>query len=146
MHAKSLQPCRTLCNSMDCSPLGSSVPGILQARILQSVAVPSFKIHLKESESESPSVLSDSVQTHGLYSPCSSPGQNIGVGSLSFLQGIFPTWGSNPGLPKLEVDSSPAEPWRKPSNTGADILSLLQQIFLTQEFNQGLLHHRWILY
>ena len=98
MHAKSLQPCRTLCNSMDCSPLGSSVPGILQARILQSVAVPSFKIHLKESESESPSVLSDSVQTHGLYSPCSSPGQNIGVGSLSFLQGIFPTWGSNPGL------------------------------------------------
>ena len=29
-----------------------------------------------------------------------SPGQNTGMGSLSFLQGIFPTWGSNPGLPK----------------------------------------------
>ena len=28
-----------------------------------------------------------------------SPGQNIGVGSLSLLQGIFPTQGSNPGLP-----------------------------------------------
>ena len=27
-----------------------------------------------------------------------SPGQNTGVGSLSLLQGIFPTWGSNPGL------------------------------------------------
>ena len=27
-----------------------------------------------------------------------SPGQNIGVGSLSFLQGIFPTQGLNPGL------------------------------------------------
>ena len=35
---------------------------------------------------------------HGLYSPCSSPGQNTGVGSLSLLQGIFPTQRSNPGL------------------------------------------------
>ena len=32
-------------------------------------------------------------------SPWSSPGQNPGVGSLSLLQGIFPTQGSNPGLP-----------------------------------------------
>ena len=35
---------------------------------------------------------------HGLYSPWHSPGQNTGVGSLSLLQGIFPTQGSNPGL------------------------------------------------
>ena len=28
-----------------------------------------------------------------------SPGENTGVGSLSLLQGIFPTQGSNPGLP-----------------------------------------------
>ena len=34
-----------------------------------------------------------------LYSPWNSPGQNTGVGSLSLLQGIFPTQGSNPGLP-----------------------------------------------
>ena len=33
-----------------------------------------------------------------LDSPWSSPGQNTGVGSLSLLQGIFPTQGSNPGL------------------------------------------------
>ena len=32
------------------------------------------------------------------YSPWDSPGQNTGVGSLSLLQGIFPTQGSNPGL------------------------------------------------
>ena len=32
-------------------------------------------------------------------SPWNSPGQNTGVGSLSLLQGIFPTQGSNPGLP-----------------------------------------------
>ena len=31
--------------------------------------------------------------------PWNSPGQNIGVGSLSLLQGIFPTLGSNPGFP-----------------------------------------------
>ena len=39
------------------------------------------------------------VWPHGLYSLCNSPGQNTGVGSLSLLQGIFPTQGSNPGLP-----------------------------------------------
>ena len=50
-------------------------------------------------ESESHSVVSDSLQPHGLYSPWNSPGQNTGVGSLFLLQGIFPTQGSNPGLP-----------------------------------------------
>ena len=51
-----------------------------------------------ESESESHSVMSNSLGPHGLYSSWNSPGQNIGVGSLSLLQGIFPTQGSNPGL------------------------------------------------
>ena len=32
-------------------------------------------------------------------SPWNSPGQNTGVGSLSLVQGMFPTLGSNPGLP-----------------------------------------------
>ena len=32
-------------------------------------------------------------------SPWNSPGQNTGAGSLSLLQGIFPTQGLNPGLP-----------------------------------------------
>ena len=35
LHANSLQSCPTLCNLMECSPPGSSVPGILQARILE---------------------------------------------------------------------------------------------------------------
>ena len=38
--AKSLQLCLTLCNHMDYSPLGSSVHGILQTRILEWVATP----------------------------------------------------------------------------------------------------------
>ena len=41
LHTKSLQSCTTLCNSINCSPPGSSVHGILQARILEWVAVPS---------------------------------------------------------------------------------------------------------
>ena len=51
-------------------------------------------------ESESGSVVSHSLQPHGLYSPFpwNSPGQNTGVAGLSLLQGIFPTQGSNPGL------------------------------------------------
>ena len=63
----------------------------------------------KLSESESHSVESDSLWPHGLHSPWNSPGQNTGVGSLSFSRGssqprdpnpgIFPTQGSNPGLP-----------------------------------------------
>ena len=37
--AKSLQSCPTLCNPIDSSPPGSSVPGILQARTLEWVAI-----------------------------------------------------------------------------------------------------------
>ena len=37
--AKSLQSCLTLCNPIDCSPPGSPVPGILQARTLEWVAI-----------------------------------------------------------------------------------------------------------
>ena len=48
---------------------------------------------------ESHSVVSNSLQPHGLYSPWNCPGQNTGVGSLSLLQGIFPTQGLNSGLP-----------------------------------------------
>ena len=35
MHVKLHQSCLTLCDAMDCSPPGSSVHGVLQARILQ---------------------------------------------------------------------------------------------------------------
>ena len=67
-----------------------------------------FNTH-PDSESESHSIVSDSLQPHGLYSPWNSPGQNTGVGSL--LQGS-----SNPGIeprsPTLQLDSLPAEPQR----------------------------------
>ena len=50
------------------------------------------------SESESFLVMFNSLQPHGLYSCKNSPGHNTGVGSLSLLQGIFPTQGLNPDL------------------------------------------------
>ena len=66
--------------------------------------------------SESPSILSNSLRPHGLYSPWNSPGQNTEVGNFSLLQGIF----LNPGIklrsPALQADSLPAEPQGKPHN------------------------------
>ena len=47
VHAQSLQLCLTLCDPMDCLP-GSSVHGILQARILEWVAMPSSWIFLTQ--------------------------------------------------------------------------------------------------
>ena len=103
---------------------GSSVHGVSQARILEWVAIAfsATSVGLQEKQGnsrktsasltvlkpltvwitrnyESHSVVSDSLQPHGLYSPWNSPSQNTGVGSLSLFLGIFPTQGSNPGLP-----------------------------------------------
>ena len=75
-----------------------------------------------------------------------SPGKNTGVGCHALLQGIFPTQGSNPRSPALQVDSLLSEPPGKPKNTGVGSVSLPQGNFPTQESNQGLLHCRWILY
>ena len=78
-----------------------------------------------------------------------SPGNNTGVGCCVLLQGIFPTQGSNPGLPHcrwilyhLSHQGSPLG--FQYSYTGVSSLSFLQGNFPTQESNQGLLHCRWI--
>ena len=71
-------------------------------------------------ESVSPSVVSDSLQSHKLQPswllcPWSSPGKNTSVGCHSLLQGIFPDPGIKPRSPALQADSLPAElpgkPW-----------------------------------
>ena len=71
-----------------------------------------------EIESNSHSVVSESLLPHGLYSPWNPSGQNTGVGSPSLLQGIFSTQGSNPGIkprsPVFQADSLPADPQGKP--------------------------------
>ena len=68
------------------------------------------------------------------------------MGHLSFLQGIFPNPGIEPGSPALQADSLPAEPPGKPKNTRVGSLSLLQGIILTQELKPGVPHCRRILY
>ena len=90
-----------------------------------------FHYVLEESESESHSVVSNSLRAHGLYSPLGSPGQNAGVGSLSLLQGIFPTQGLNPGL--LHCGQILYQLSHKGSPR-------------TLESNRGLLHCSWVLY
>ena len=71
-----------------------------QSSFVQSLPLQDSRTSTEEKrESESRSVRSDSLRPHGLYSSWNSLGQNTGVGSLSLLQGIFPTQGWNPGLP-----------------------------------------------
>ena len=74
---------------------------LISSKIPHLVVTRNFLWHGQKIESEvkNHSVMSNSLQPCGLYSPWNSPGQNTGVGSCSLLQGIFPTQGSNPGLP-----------------------------------------------
>ena len=98
-------------------------------------------------ETESRLVVSNPLESHGLYSLWNSPGQNTGMGrvDLPSSPGDLPNPGIKPRSPTLQAESLPAEPQRKPRNPGAGSLSLLQQIFLTHYLNQGLLHCRQIL-
>ena len=66
---------------------------------------------------------------HGLYSPWNSPGQDTAVGSLSLLQGIFPTQGSNASLPCCRQILDSWATRKAQSGVGS----------LSQETNQGLL-------
>ena len=88
--AKSLQSCPTLCNPIDGSPLGSIVPGILQAKVLEWVAI-SFSKAWKWKVKWSCSVVSNSSQPHGLQPtrllhPWDFPGKSTGVGCHCLLR------------------------------------------------------------
>ena len=88
-----------------CPPVSSSSPYTPGAAPLFSLFLPQVVPHMPFALLQTllpPLYLvsnTDSLWPHGLYSPWDSPGQNTGVGSRSLLQGIFPTQGSNPGLP-----------------------------------------------
>ena len=92
--AKLLQSCPTLCDPVDGSPPGSCVHGILQARTLEWVAI-AFSNALKWKVKVKSSVVSDSLQPHGLHptrllSPWDSPGKSTGEGCHCLLQ--MTTW------------------------------------------------------
>ena len=87
--AKSLQSCLTLCDPIDGSPPGSAVPGILQPRTLEWVAI-SFSNAWKWKVKVSCSVMSNSSQPHGLQPtrllrPWGFPGKSTGVGCHCLL-------------------------------------------------------------
>ena len=101
MHARWLQLCLTLCAPMDCNLPGSSIHGILQARILDRVAISSSS---KSSQAWD--------QTHVSYVSCigkkvphhqhhlrSFPGTSDGKESACNArdQGLIPGWGRSPG-------------------------------------------------
>ena len=79
--------------------------------------------------------------------------QSMEFSGLEYWSGSpFPSPGDlpnpriKPSSLTLQADSLPAEPQGKPKITGVGSLSLYQQIFPTQELNQGLLHCRQVLY
>ena len=92
---KSLQLCPTLCDPIDGSPPGYPVPGILQARTLEWVAI-SFSNAWKWKWSRS--VVSDPQRPHGLQPsrllhPWDFPGKSTGVGCHCLLRILsIPTW------------------------------------------------------
>ena len=159
---------------MDCSQPGSSVHGILQARILEWVDIPFFR---------GSSWPRDRTQTFCdgrwiLYHQATWEALIIKsmkkkwkslsrvqlfetLGTIQFMEfsrqeywsgwpfpspGDLPNPGIEPRSAALQVDFLLFEPLGKPKNIGVGSLSLLQGIFLTQESDWGLLHHRQILY
>ena len=87
--AKSLQSCSTLCYPVDGSPPGSPVPGIIQARTLEWVAI-SFSNALKWKVKVKSSVVSNSSWPYcphptRLLCPWDFPGKSTGVGCHCLL-------------------------------------------------------------
>ena len=83
--AKSLQSCPTLCDPRDGSPPGSPVPGTLQARILEWVAISfsnAWKVKSENEVAQSCLTLSDpqGLQPTRLLHPWDFPGKSTGVG------------------------------------------------------------------
>ena len=117
-----LQLYLTLCDPMNYGPPGSSVHGILQARILEWVAMPSSRGSSWHGNWTCVSHVSCTrrqvLYHYTLLSCCcvrlcnlmdcsppgssvygDSPGKDTGLGCHALLQGIFPTQGLNPALP-----------------------------------------------
>ena len=110
---KSLQLCPTLCDPIDGSPPSSPIPGILQARTLEWVAI-SFSNAWKLKWKWSCSNVSDPQRPHGLQPsrllhPWDFPGKSTGVGCHCLLWAtVLPTskWAKGP--------RSPAYQWQIP--------------------------------
>ena len=94
------QSCLTLCDHMNCSPPGSLSMGILQARILEWVAMSSSRRSSQPGKVQryEGSNLGLPHCRWILYCLSHQGSPRMGVGSLSLLQGVFLTRESNRGL------------------------------------------------
>ena len=104
------QSCPTLCIPMYCSLPDSSVPGILQARILEWIAMPSSRdLPNPGSEPRYPALWADSL-------PSESPGKTPRI--LEWIAYLFSRGSPHPGIElgssTLQADSLPAELSGKP--------------------------------
>ena len=123
------QSCPTL--PMDCSPPGSSVCGIFQARVLEwgAIAFSDWEVRWLD-QSHRPccvvlgrSVMSDSSQPHGLspsrlLCPWGFSRQEDWSGLPCPPPGDLPDPRIKPRSPELQADSLPSEPPGKPKNIG----------------------------
>ena len=157
--AKLLQSCPTLCKPIDSSPPGSPVPGILQARTLEWVAI-SFSNAWKWKVKVKSPVVSDSLRPHGLQPtrllrPQESSGKSTGVGyhRLLLLLHLGIDIYTYIYVKILHVCVLVAQSWTlceskdcsSPGFSGVGCHALLQGIFRTQGLNAGL-HCGQILY
>ena len=128
------QSCLTLWDPMDCSLSGSSIHGILQAKILEWVAIPFSKGSYQPRDfTQSPALQADSLLSESPGKSHVYPWSEVKwVSSVWFFatpwtiqsmefsrleywsRELFPSPGDWPRSPVLQVDSLPAEPPRKP--------------------------------
>ena len=137
--AKSLQSCPTLCDPTDGSPLGSSVPGILQARILEWVAISfsnawKWKVKVK---SLSCAWLLATPWTAAHQTPLSMgfPGKGIGVGCHCLLQNwhnaICQLYLNKAGEGRLHGNSSMVQCCFSPFPQKESLLDTLKSFFIS---------------
>ena len=108
--AKSLQSCPTLCDPIDGSPPGSAVPGILQARTLEWVAISFSNAGKVKSESE----VAQSCPTLSDPMDCSPPGSSThGLSRQEYWSGL-PLPSPRYGLGRVNHSHSPVEKTEAP--------------------------------
>ena len=137
------QSCPTLCDPMDCRPASLLCPWGFSRQEYWSGLPYSPPGDLPNPGIES---RSRALQTVSLLSEPPRKPKNTGVGSLSLLQGIFPTQGSNPSLSHCGWILYQLSHKESPRILEWVAYAFSSGIFLTQDLNRGLLHCRWILY
>ena len=157
--AKPLQSCPTLCDPIDSSTTGSAIPGILQAGILEWVAISfsnawKWKVKVK-SLSRVRLLATPWTAAHQAPPPWNFPGKSTGVGCHCLLR-PQPLWGSNHVLLQLLTFNAPWRGFRleirdealvlwKTGRTGLQIVIYFQELILQAQFLHLLLSRKALI-